>query len=300
MSKNPLPTSYQQSSPPLVVIVGQTASGKSALGMQLAQKFDGEIICADARTVYRGMDIGTAKPTKKNRATARHHMLDIAAPDKQFTAAEFKKRANNIIHDIHKRNKLPIMVGGTGLYIDSVIFDYKFPPKGDTTLRGELAKLSVEALQEEVLKREIELPLNERNPRHLIRAIETGGVATARSELRSNTLVIGLQLAREELHQRISQRVDEMVQAGFEDEVRDLLEKYGYGAEALQAPGYKAFAEYIAGHISSEEARALFIRNDMQLAKRQRTWFKRNKSIHWLSDPKQAVDIVTTFLNKLQ
>jgi tRNA dimethylallyltransferase len=236
--------------------------------MELARRLNGEIICADSRTVYRGMDIGTAKPTKQERAEIAHHVLDVIEPDERFTAADFKRLANNAIDDITGRGKLPIMVGGTGLYVDAVIFDFKFSSPEEAALRDPV------------------------NPRHLLHPNPS-----ARSRLRRHTLLIGLTLEREVLRRRIETRVEAMVAAGFADEVRRLTERYG-DVPALQAPGYKAFREYIAGRLSLEEAKALFIKHDLQLAKRQRTWFKRNNSIHWLENPSKAVEIATTFLNK--
>jgi tRNA dimethylallyltransferase len=283
---------------PLIVIVGETASGKSALAIELAQQFNGEIICADSRTVYRGMDIATAKPSKADRKKVAHHLLDIAQPDRPVTVAEFKKRTLQAIDDIVSRGKLPIMVGGSGLYIDAVLFDFEFRGEADDKLRAELTKLSVEELQHRLNMAGIPLPENVRNPRYLIRALETNGQIGTRKSLRPNTLIIGLQVDREVLRQRISERVDVMVETGFVDELERLVERYGWGIQALQAPGYKAFRGYMAGELSLEQAKQQFIKNDMALAKRQRTWFKRNSSIHWVKKQIESVDLVTTFLNK--
>lgn len=254
---------------PLIVIVGETASGKTALALDLAELFLGEIICADSRTVYRGMDIGTAKPSPEERAKIPHHLLDVVDPDKRFSAADFKHLATEAIEEIHSRGRTPIMVGGTGLYIDAVLFDYSFAPHG--------------ALRDPD------------NPRHLDKA-----VSRSKQPLRANTLVIGLRLTREILQQRIKNRVDAMIDAGLIDEVKIVVGRYGWSAPALQAPGYKALREYIEGCMTLDEAKALFVKNDLNLAKRQRTWFKRNDSIQWINHPREAVDIVTTFLNKIQ
>lgn len=232
---------------PLVVIVGETASGKSDLAMYLAKEFDGEIIAADSRTIYRGMDIGTAKPSKQDQATVPHHLIDIANPDERYNTARFQQDATRAINDIATRGKLPIMVGGTGLYIDSVIFDYDFNNK-------------------------------------------------TMGELRPNTLVLGASRDRDDLKQRIEQRIDKMLEAGFIEEVKKLGDQYGWNAPAMTGTGYRAFADYIRGSISLEEAKRRSIKNDKDLAKRQRTWFKRNKSIHWVTDYNQAVELVTTLL----
>ena len=267
---------------PLVVIVGQTASGKSALALALAREFGGEIIAADSRTVYRGMDIGTAKPTAAERREVRHYGLDLADPDQLFSAYEFKQMAETAITDIASRNKLPIVVGGTGLYIDALIYDFQFRPKADPGLRRSLETLPVAELQAEVRAAGLSLPRNERNPRHLIRLLETGQAAPRNSKLRPNTLLLGLRLGRDELRQRITARVEDMVAAGFIDEVRRVYERYGGGAPGLRAPGYQPFIGYLQGRLSLDQAKQEFIRNDMDLAKRQLTWFKRNPSIHWL------------------
>lgn len=253
---------------PLLVIVGPTASGKTALAIELATKFDGEIICADSRTVYKHLDIGTAKPTAGERATVPHHLLDVVEPDEPFTVADFKQRATKVVEDISGKGRLPIMVGGSGLYVDAVLFDYSFSP--------------------EVSERD---PINARH-------VHPESTHT-KQPIRGNTVVIGLDVPRDELKQRIAQRVDTMIADGFIEEVEELKGRYP-GFKALDAPGYKAFADYIDGSISLEEAKELFVRNDYQLARRQQTWFRRNKSIQWISDPRQAVDIVTTFLSKKQ
>ena len=251
----------------LLAIVGQTATGKTSLAIELAQKFNGEIICADSRTVYKGMDIGTAKPSKKERALVPHHLLDIVSPDESFTVADFKRLAVEAIRNIIDREKMPIMVGGSGLYIDSVLFDYSFSPH--ISRRDQI------------------------NPRHLDKT-----APVSKKKLRSNTLIIGLKLEREELKKNITQRVEQMVRSGFIDEIQNIIEQYGYEIKALQAPGYKAFLEHINGEITLDEAKALFIKNDLALAKRQLTWFKRNKSIHWIANKIEAVEVLTTFMNK--
>jgi tRNA dimethylallyltransferase len=249
---------------PLVAIVGETASGKSALGLELTQRFNGEIICADSRTIYKGMDIGTAKPSQNERELAVHHVLDVVTPDKKFSVKQFQVMAKDLIKDISDRDKLPILVGGTGLYIDSVLFDYQFP----------------------------EAERDERNPRH------ARSDQRDRETMRENTLVIGLRVSRDVLEARITARVEKMMDEGLLVEIEGLAGTYGWEAPGMLAPAYKAFRGYFEGTISLAEAKVLFVKNDLQLAKRQRTWFKRNHSIHWLDDPSEAVDLVTTFLNK--
>jgi tRNA dimethylallyltransferase len=281
-----------------VVIVGPTASGKTALALDLAERFGGEVIAADSRTVYKGMDIGTAKPAAAERRRVAHHMLDVVTPDASFTVADFQDLANAAIRDIAGRGKLPILVGGSGLYIDAVIYNFSFRGAPDGQVRRQTAALSVEELQDLLREQAIALPANERNPRHLVRTLESRGAQPSRGRLRPHTLIIGLDPPRESLAANITRRVDAMVAAGFIDEVRSLARIYGWEVPALQAPGYKAFRAYLAGTLSLDEAKELFIRYDLQYAKRQKTWFKRNPDICWISKSADAVDIVTTFLNK--
>lgn len=284
--------------PSLIVIVGQTASGKTALAIEVAKLFDGEIICADSRTIYRGMDIGTAKPTAEEQAAVRHHLIDVVEPDETFSAAEFKKLANKAIEDISSRGKMPILVGGTGLYVDAVIYDFKFRSAADTDLRKQLEIKTVEELQAEIVRLGYVMPENERNKRYLIRTIESAGEVSVRGKLRPNILVIGLTVDREILQDRIKARVDQMVSGGFVEECKTLVEKYGPDAPGFKAPGYKAFIPYLNGEIELEEAKARFVSNDLHLAKRQRTWFKRNISIQWFAHRSEAVEYLTTIMNK--
>lgn len=286
--------------PELIIIVGETASGKSALAMELAKQFNGEIICADSWTVRRGVDIGTAKPSAQEQTEVRHHLLDVVGPDEDFTAAVFKDLANQAIADISSRGKLPIMVGGTGLYVDGVIYDYGFLPAGDRDDREELNQLSTDELIQRIKTQGFDLSdVDVRNKRRLIRLIETKGERPAKQAFRSHTLVIGIKSDRAVLEQRIQRRVDAMLAAGLEAEVRQLVEQYGWDCEALKGVGYAQWQGYFAGTETIQETRQKIIKATLDLAKRQRTWFKRNKSIQWFTAPvNQAsiVDSVTTFL----
>ncbi len=285
--------------PPLIVIVGETASGKSALAIELAQQFDGEIIAADSRTFYKGMDIGTAKPTWAERSSVRHHLIDITTPDRPIAVSDFKPLANQAIQDIADRGKVPFLVGGTGLYVDAVIYNFSFLGEGDTTLRRKLQGISVDELQAELKKKNIPLPNNPKNPRHLIRCLETGGDYGTRHGLRENTLVMGLKIDREHFERRVASRTDAMMKAGLALEVEAMVEYYTPDCQALQAIGYQEFLPYFSGMATSEDVRAMIIRNTIRYAKRQRTWFKRNKSIQWICKEEEAVDLITTFLNKV-
>lgn len=288
----------QSDYPPVIVIVGETASGKTALAIEIAKRVGGEIIAADSRTIYKDMDIGTAKPTPEEQAGIPHHLLDIVTPDQAFSVADFKQAAEQAISEIASRGNVPIIVGGSGLYIDAVIFDFHFGLRPDMEQRAYLQRLSVEELQAIVHDRGLPMPTNHRNPRHLMRVIESGSIVQQPRVLRPNTLVIGLEIDREVLKRKLVARVQSMVDAGFVTELRSVVAAYGWEAPGLMAPGYRAFRPYIEGTQTLEQSMAQFVANDTRLAKRQRTWFRRNKSIHWVKKQAEAVDLVTTFLNK--
>ena len=286
--------------PPVIVIVGETGSGKTAMAVELAKLFKGEIVAADSRTVYRGMDIGTAKPTSEERQGIPHYGFDVAEPGGQFTAYDFQQLAQQAIADIAGRGKVPIIVGGTGLYVDAFLYGFSFRSKADDGARTALQQLSVPELQRRVLAAGLHLPENSQNPRHLIRLLEAGASPNQPKVIRPNTLVLGLRVPRDKLEQRVTARVEAMFAAGLVDEVKALAKHYG-GAEALRAPGYKAVCAYLRGEADLAEAKRMFIRDDLRLAKRQRTWFKRNPNIHWLDGEnklEQANVLVSAFLHR--
>lgn len=266
---------------PLIVIVGPTASGKSDLALRVAQEFNGELICADSRTVYKGLDIGTAKPTLDERAKVPHHLLDVVEPCEPFTAAQFKHLANAAIADISGRGKLPVMVGGTGLYIDAVLFDYRFGQPADPAERRRLQEMSLDELHDFCRENDIEMPENSKNKRHLIRAIELGGVIKENRSQRPNTFVVGITMDRDILRERIRLRAKGMLEQGITDEVRRAGQQYGWDCEALTGNIYRVFRGVVEGTKSEEEALEEFVRSDTSLAKRQMTWFKRNPQIIW-------------------
>lgn len=284
---------------PLIVIVGETASGKSALAIDLAERFNGEIICADSWTVRREVNIGTAKPSDTDLKRVPHHLLNIVDPCADFTAAVFKRMAQKSIEEISLRGHLPILVGGTGLYIDGVLYDFGFLPEGNRDDREALNVLTAEELQDTVKGKGLSMDgIDVRNKRRLIRLLETGGKRATKAQLRSNTLILGLSVPRAELRQRITGRVDSMLGAGLENEVKQLADKYGWDCEALKGIGYREWREYFAGSQDLSLTRERIISGTMNLAKRQRTWFKRNNSIQWLTDPREAITAVETFLSK--
>jgi tRNA dimethylallyltransferase len=188
---------------PLVVIVGPTASGKTALAIELAEQFNGEIICADSRTVYKGMDIGTAKPTKKEQSKVPHWGIDIVDPDQRFTAADFKKYVLQKIAEIRSRGHVPFLVGGSGLYVDSVIFDYEFGDEADENLRRKLNTMTVDELKNYCIINNIVLPENHKNQRYLIRKIELNGVQPKRNNQPINDIiVVGISTDKIELRKK--------------------------------------------------------------------------------------------------
>ncbi|HPG37554.1 MAG TPA: tRNA (adenosine(37)-N6)-dimethylallyltransferase MiaA [Candidatus Saccharibacteria bacterium] len=288
---------------PILVIVGETASGKSDLAFKLAQELNGEIICADSWTVRRQMDIGTAKPSAEEQAAVKHHLLDAVDPEQPYSAAVFKKQALDAIHDIQNRGKLPIMVGGTGLYIDGVIFDYNFLPAGPPGQREALEQLTREELLDKIKEQNIDLGNTDtRNKRRLMRLLETNGAQQTKGQLQKGTIIIGLLPEREQLKERITKRVDHMLEQGLEQEVQKLAQKYGWEAEGLKGIGYREWQDYFNGSQNLKTTRQRIISSTVHLSKRQRTWFKRHAQIKWFSTPvnyAQVVDYVTTELNTL-
>lgn len=283
---------------PLVVIVGETASGKSSIAFQLAKKYSGEIIAADSWTIYRGLNIGTAKPSQVEQAAIKHHLIDIVNPDQDFTAALYKDLANKAIGEITNRKNLPIMVGGTGLYVDSVLFDFSFLPVGDAALKKELELLSLSELADRARREGYDLTgIDTRNTRRLRRLIETGGKRPQKSNLRKNTLIIGIKVTRAELRAKIESRVETMFRRGLRHEVEELVKKYGWETEALKGIGYSEFKAYFEGSQSMSETKRKIIRNTLNLAKRQRTWFKRNQGIQWVGEVSEADALVAEFIN---
>lgn len=285
-----LNTKYQV--PNTVFIVGPTASGKSAVAIDLAKKLNGEIICADSRTVYRGLDVSTAKPTAKDRAEVPHWGLDLIEPNQRFSAADFKTYASERIADIQTRGKLPIIVGGTGLYINGLFFDYQFGPPADEQLRKKLESLDIKELQKIIADKNIEMPENAKNKRYLIRAIEQGGINRQKNTPMNNSIIIGLNPGMQTLEKRIKSRSREMLKNGALQEAKRLFMQYGYDSPAASAPFFKAFAPHFIDGKNTEECLDRFVLNDRQLAKRQIAWFLRNPDIVWFDTANDAHNFV--------
>jgi tRNA dimethylallyltransferase len=296
--------------PKLIAVVGPTASGKTALGIELAEKFDGEIISADSRQIYRGMDIGTAKPSHAELAAAPHHLIDIKDPSEEYTVADYKHDAIAVINTIVDRKKLPLLVGGTGLYIKSVVENLDIPPVGlHPALRAEIEKEIEAKGLDAAFKRLVALDpdaegiVDGKNPRRVVRALEvalaTGQPFTAqrkKGESFLDTLEIGIMLSSEELRDRIDKRIDTMFANGFVDEARSLMKKYADGAPALNAIGYREIIDHLNGKISIDETISLTKTSTWQYAKRQMTWFKKDPAIQWIGAASEAIGLAKQFL----
>lgn len=268
---------------PMIVIVGPTASGKSALAIKLAKAFNGEIICADSRTVYKHMNIGTAKPSIQDQQLVPHWGLDLVEPGESFTAADFKKYALQKAQQIRKRGHAPFIVGGTGLYVDGIIFDYQFG-KPQPELRKKLETLSLDDLKKYCVNNNIELPDNENNRRYVIRAIEQKSINNKRlSSPIDNIVIVGIATERDELRNRIDARADQLFANGMLEEAQKLGETYGWNSEAMTGNIYKLVRKYLDGELSYDELIEANKTADWKLAKRQLTYFKRNPHIQWLS-----------------
>lgn len=269
---------------PLIVIAGPTASGKTGLAIKLAKKYNGEIICADSRTIYRGMDIGTAKPTSKEMSGVPHWGLDLVNPGEYFSASDFKDYSLKKIDEIRSRGRIPFLVGGTGLYIDGIIFDYKFGVQANEELRQALQEKSVQELQTYCLKNNIKLPENNKNKRYLIRVIESNEAKPEReTRLIDNCIIVGITTKKFELRSRIEERAYSILSDGAIDEAKELAAKYGWDNEAMSGIVYRLIREYIDKKIELSDLRTKFAIHDWHLAKRQITWLKRNKCINWVS-----------------
>lgn len=276
----------------IIAVVGQTASGKTDLAIKVAKLFDGEIICGDSHTVYKYMDIGTAKPSKAQQKEVVHHMLDIVEPSEKYSVARFKNEANKIIQQLQSKNKLPIVVGGSGLYIDALLYDFDLDSRDVHHLSNDQSLIELQEISRRLGLKPTHQTLQ--NKQHLKRFIERNG--EQRGKKPTKALVLGLKPDREVLEKRIIERATKMLHDGLVNEVKNIIKIYGDGCYALKAPGYKAVQRFINDEISVEEARLEFIKNDKKLAKRQQTWFKRNPDIVWIDDFRQAEQLINNYL----
>lgn len=292
----------------IVVILGPTASGKSSLAIKLAKKFNGEIISADSRQVYKGMDLGTGKVTKKEQKTVPHHLLDVASPSRQFTVAQFKKLSAKAIRDITKRGKLPFLVGGTAFYIYSVIDNIELPEaRPDVKLRKELEMETAPALFAMLKKIDPKRAktIDKHNRARLIRAIEivkvTGKPVPASPfptpEQNDSALILGIKKDLPELYALINKRVDQRLSQGMVAEVKK-LKSHKISSKRIKQIGltYAIIEKYLNKLITKEEMVAQVKIAEHQLAKRQMTWFKRDPRIQWVTSEIQAAKLIKNFI----
>ena len=275
----------------VIAIVGPTASGKTAYSIELAKKIDAEIISADSRLVYKGFNIGAAKPTKEEMDGIPHYMIDIVEPEFEYSAGLYKKEAKEKILEIHNKNKIPIIVGGTGLYIDILLKNYNLPQiEANHALRNELKTLSADNLYQKLYELDTEATnaIDKNDRKKLIRAIEiitTTGQPLSKTrsidESEYDIEWIGKNFERKTLYDRIDKRVDIMIENGLIQETQNLLKRHGRIPNIVNTIGYREIISYLDNKCSLEEACDLLKKNTRNYAKRQLTWFRRNSEIKW-------------------
>jgi tRNA dimethylallyltransferase len=284
--------------PLLIAIVGPTASGKTALSLSLAERFDGEIVNCDSVAVYREFDVGTAKPNAQERSRAPHHLLDIVAPDEVFTAGEYARRARAVLNDIRQRRRMPIVVGGTGLYLRALLEGLSEGPQRSEELRARMRERVQERGPEHLhrILRRLDPAAAERihpnDVSKMVRAVEV--CLAARRPLTElwqqgrdplvgfNVLRIGLDPDRDKLYERINQRARAMFDRGLVEETQRILERYGDTARPLSSLGYKQAGQLLSRELDRESAISAAQQGHRNYAKRQMTWFRREPGVHWL------------------
>lgn len=281
----------------IVIICGPTGAGKTAAGVALAGRAGGEIVSADSQQVWRGFDVGTAKPSREERSAVPHHLIDIADPSERFDAARFVELADAAIDDIAKRGRTPFVVGGTGMYLRMLVHGICGAPPRDPEIRGAIEqRVEQEGIRSayDELRRidpEAAATIAPGDRTRIVRALEihrvTGQPASALrgqhgfGERRYDALMIGLTLDRAELYRRIEERVDRMIAAGLVDEVRALLAKHGANRQPFAAVGYKEVVAHLEGEAGLDESIRLIKQHTRNFAKRQLTWFRADPSIRW-------------------
>lgn len=274
----------------VIAIVGPTASGKTKLAIEMAQKLDTEIISADSRLVYKGFDIGTAKPTKEEQLLVKHHMIDVVEPEYDFSVADYADGASKVISELHAKNKVPIVVGGTGLYFRILLENYDMPRvEANPQLRAELENLSNEELFEKLsnIDKISAEKIHQNNRVRVIRALEvsltTGKPFSSIKGVKENKYDVEWVFpeieSREILYNRINIRVDMMIEDGLVDETKNLLLKHGRIKNLVNTIGYQEIIQYLDGNISIENAIEQIKQNTRRYAKRQLTWFRRNPNL---------------------
>lgn len=288
----------------IIAVVGPTGSGKTAWAKKLAQKFNAKVISVDSRQIYRGMDIGTAKDK-----TFAQDLIDIIEPHESYSVARYQQAASDLINQYFKMNNLPILVGGTGLYLESILYGYIIPElKNDSLeLRRVLEKLS----DKELFKKLIELDrkaaekIDPQNRRRVIRALEVTMLSKIpfsrqqkKRKPRFESLILGIKTDRETLYAKIDARIEQMIKDGLVEEVRDLVKKYGGYKEAFNAVGYKEIIDYFNGKYTLKEAIEKIKTNTHALVRRQETWYRHDKNIKWVSSIDEAEKEIDKFLKK--
>lgn len=301
----------------VIVICGPTASGKTALSIELAKKINGEIVSADSMQIYKDMNIGTAKPTKEEMQGIKHYLIDCVSPEERYSVAQYKQDAKAAIKEIIAKGKTPIIVGGTGLYVDSLIYEIEYNDvKIDENYRKELEKIVEEQGLEELYKKALEIDpvamekISPNDKKRIMRVLEiyktTGKTKTEQElESRKNPVeydykIFAINWDREILYQRIDKRVDIMIEQGLIDEVRDILKKYNKFPTAMQGLGYKEAVDYINGIYTKEEMIEKIKMETRRYAKRQLTWFRKNKQTIWLdgtNDIQNNINIILEGIN---
>ena len=301
----------------VIVICGPTASGKTALSIELAKKINGEIVSADSMQIYKDMDIGTAKPTKEEMEGIQHYLLDFVSPEERYSVAQFKQDAKKAIKEIINKGKTPIVVGGTGLYVDSLIYEIEYNDiKLDEEYRKKLEKMAEEQGLEELYKKALEIDqeamkkISPNDKKRIMRVLEiyhsTGKTKTEQEkESRKNPVeydyrVYAINWDREILYQRINKRVDIMIEKGLIEEVKEILNKYDKFPTAMQGLGYKEVVDYLNGIYTKEEMIEKIKLETRRYAKRQLTWFRKNKQTIWLdgtNDIQNNVNIILEGIN---
>ncbi len=307
--------------PKVIVIAGPTASGKTALSIEVAKKINGEIISSDSMQIYKDMDIGTAKVTKEEMQGIKHYLVDFVSPDQRYTVSNFKHDAEIAIEKILSKGKTPIIVGGTGLYINSLIYGIEYPEMNfDEEYREKLMKIAeskegLKSLYEQAMKIDSEAIKNisENDKKRIIRVLEiykaTGKnkteneILSRKNEVKYDYKVFALNMDREILYSRINYRVDKMLEQGLINEVKSLISKYDKCATSMQAIGYKEVQEFLNNEINYEDMVEKIKQGSRNYAKRQLTWFRKNKEIIWLNalaDVQNNVNIILEGVNSEQ
>ena len=287
--------------PKVIVICGPTASGKTALSIELAKKINGEIISCDSMQIYKYMDIGTAKPTLEEQKEVKHHLIDFVEPNQRYSVAEYKKDAEKSIEEILSKGKTPIIVGGTGLYVDSLIYGIEYPEiELDEEYRKQLEKEIEEKGLESLYNKAKEIDskamekISPNDKKRIMRVLEiymaTGKTKTEQEiesrthEVKYDYKVFAIKMDREKLYERINKRVDMMIEKGLIEEVQNILKKYDKFPTAMQGLGYKEVVEYLDGKKTKEEMIDKIKMQTRRYAKRQITWFKKNKQTIWIEN----------------